>query len=406
MTQFRLILCALKRHRLAAGLIVLQIALTCAVLGNAMFLIGARLDLIGIDSGIDETRVGFVRLSNCDGCSHADVNGRALAALRAVPGVRAAGTINSVPFAQPALNAGFFRDQHGKEFVGVTHFYLVGPGATDALGLHPQLGREFSVADYQPVTGFGPGNAEVWVSQALARHMWPDQPALGGELWAGHSHLRVAGVLAHFPLPMPGRSEGGVQAAGWSVIVPVREDAQSGSYVYSTAPGQLAQVSAAVREAVVNAVPEAVLDMHDSRGMDELRQRYFQHDRTMAWLLLTVIVAMLLVTALGIVGLASFWVAQRTRQIGVRRALGATRGDILRYFQAENLVLVVTGTVLGMLLAYAGNALLMRLFELQRLPAMYLPVAALLLLALGQLAVLGPARRAAAVPPATATRSI
>jgi putative ABC transport system permease protein len=119
-----------------------------------------------------------------------------------------------------------------------------------------------------------------------------------------------------------------------------------------------------------------------------------------------VIVALLGVTALGIVGLASFWVAQRRKQIGVRRALGATRGDILHYFQTENFLIVTLGIVLGMVLAFGLNLLLMQHYELPRLPFWYLPVGAVALWALGQLAVLAPALRAAAVPPVVATRSV
>ncbi len=126
----------------------------------------------------------------------------------------------------------------------------------------------------------------------------------------------------------------------------------------------------------------------------------------MAWLLATVILALLVVTALGIVGLASFWVQQRTKQIGVRRALGATRGQILRYFQIENFLLATVGIALGMLLAYAINQLLMGKYELPRLPLVYLPIGALALWMLGQIAVFWPAQRAAAVPPAVATRSV
>ena len=111
-------------------------------------------------------------------------------------------------------------------------------------------------------------------------------------------------------------------------------------------------------------------------------------------------------TALGIVGLASFWVQQRTRQIGVRRALGATKGQILRYFQTENFLLATLGIVLGMLLAYAINQMLMGRYELPRLPILYLPIGAVVLWLLGQASVFGPARRAAAVPPAVATRSV
>jgi putative ABC transport system permease protein len=99
-------------------------------------------------------------------------------------------------------------------------------------------------------------------------------------------------------------------------------------------------------------------------------------------------------------------VQQRTKQIGVRRALGATRGQILRYFQIENFLLATVGIVIGMLLAYAINQLLMGRYELPRLPLVYLPVGALALWFLGQVAVYGPARRAAMVPPAVATRSV
>jgi putative ABC transport system permease protein len=142
------------------------------------------------------------------------------------------------------------------------------------------------------------------------------------------------------------------------------------------------------------------------RTLDDARVEFFQGDRAMTGLLVGVIAALLLVTALGIVGLASFWVAQRRKQIGVRRALGATRGDILRYFQTENFLIVTFGIALGIVLAFAINLTLMKFYELPRLPFFYLPIGAIALWALGQLAVLGPALRAAAVPPVVATRTV
>jgi putative ABC transport system permease protein len=123
-------------------------------------------------------------------------------------------------------------------------------------------------------------------------------------------------------------------------------------------------------------------------------------------MLVGVILALLLVTALGIVGLASFWVQQRRKQIGIRRAIGATRRDILGYFQTENFLIVSGGIAIGMVLAFGLNLVLMKVYELPRLPLYYLPWGALALWLLGQLAVLGPALRAAAVPPVVATRSV
>jgi putative ABC transport system permease protein len=140
------------------------------------------------------------------------------------------------------------------------------------------------------------------------------------------------------------------------------------------------------------------------RTYDEVRRSFFGNDRAMAGTLAGVIAAMLAITALGIAGLTSFWVAQRRRTIGVRRALGATRRDILRYFQTENFLLATLGISLGMGLAYGVNLLLMQHYELPRLPSVYLPAGAIALWLIGQLAVLGPALRAAAVPPVVATR--
>ncbi len=115
---------------------------------------------------------------------------------------------------------------------------------------------------------------------------------------------------------------------------------------------------------------------------------------------------LLLVTASGIVGMTMLRVAQRRKQIGVRRALGARRRDILRYFVTENVLITTTGIAAGIVLAVALNQLLVSLLELPKLPLVYLGGGALALWALGIVAVLGPAWRAASIPPANATRSV
>jgi putative ABC transport system permease protein len=158
-------------------------------------------------------------------------------------------------------------------------------------------------------------------------------------------------------------------------------------------------------DAVLNRVDPARIVL-DHKTFAEVRRDFFKQDRSMAYLLGGVTLALLVITALGIVGLASFWVQQRTRQIGIRRALGATRGDILRYFQVENFILATLGIVLGMAMAYGINLWLMSAYHVNRLPMELLPIGALLLWMLGQIAVLGPAIRASGIPPATATRTV
>jgi putative ABC transport system permease protein len=98
-------------------------------------------------------------------------------------------------------------------------------------------------------------------------------------------------------------------------------------------------------------------------------------------------------------------VAQRRRQIGIRRALGATRNAIIRYFQTENFLIAAAGAAAGVALAVSLNLWMVSAFEMQRLHVSYTIIGAIVVLLLGQAAVLWPAMKAASVPPALATRS-
>jgi putative ABC transport system permease protein len=118
------------------------------------------------------------------------------------------------------------------------------------------------------------------------------------------------------------------------------------------------------------------------------------------------IVLLVAITSLGIVGLASFSVSRRTRQIGTRRALGATKLAILRYFMTENFIISLVGITVGAALTIGLNILMIETFALERIAWYLVPVAMLGMLGIGQAAVYGPARRASAVPPAIATRNV
>jgi putative ABC transport system permease protein len=176
------------------------------------------------------------------------------------------------------------------------------------------------------------------------------------------------------------------------------------SYVLHTAPRDRTRVLKQASATLSRIDDDRVL-MHP-RTFTRMRANYFQRNRSMINLLLASALGLLLVAALGITGLATFWVQQRTRTIGIRRAVGATRGDILHYFQTENFLIVTFGVVLGVVLAIVINLVLMRFFQLARLPLWYLAVGVIALWILGQLAVLVPALRASHVPPVVATRSV
>ncbi|HEV2679900.1 MAG TPA: FtsX-like permease family protein [Rhodanobacter sp.] len=403
--QIQPIFAALRRHRLATVLIAMEIALACAVLCNACFLIASRIQQMQVSSGVDESSLAVLGLTGYDHATEVDLNARVLNGLRMIPGMQSVSVINAVPFGEHAGTAGITLDAASQQRAGVVDFYVAGPGSFAALGVQLVAGRAPQDGDYRPVSSFVPDDASVLVTRSLAEHLWPGVDPLGKEFWCDKFHFRVMGVVAHLARPHGG--EGGASTIDWSVFVPAQPGKNlAGVYLLQAAPAKLPRVLRDARAAIATIAPDAVLDSQASQTVSDLRQRYFQNDRAMAGMLVGVIVALLLVTALGIVGLASFWVQQRRRQIGIRRAIGATRGDILRYFQIENFLIVTGGIALGMLLAYALNLVLMQHYELPRLPMYYLPVGALMLWALGQLAVLGPALRAAAVPPVVATRSV
>jgi len=401
--QTRYILAALRKHRIATFLIALQISLATAVLCNACFLVVQRFQSMQIDTGVDEASLGTIKLSGFDPQQANDLNPRVVNALRGVAGVQAVSVVNMVPFGEPAARAGVFLDQEQKHFGGVMDFYIGDASAIQAFGLRLLAGRFPSPDEYTPITQYIPSNPPVLITRTLAAHFWPGQNPVGQQIWAMDTTFRVIGVIDHLSVTTPGGGES--KDPDWSIFVPALAGPQlAGKYLIRGRPGDMARIMGDSKKAVLAAAPDAVLDPDQSQSLVELRDSYFKSSLVMAALLTGVIIALLGTTALGIVGLASFWVTQRRKQIGIRRALGATQGDILRYFQIENFIIVSLGILFGMLFAYALNLGLMRVYELPRLPLWYMPIGAVTLWILGQLAVLAPARRAAAISPVAAIR--
>jgi putative ABC transport system permease protein len=399
------ILSTLRRHRSASTLIVLEIALTCAIVCNAIFMIRERLARMDQPSGVAEAELIRVQVAGIGEPSNADsITQQDLAALRALPGVKAVTTINWVPFGSSAWNTTIATTFDPPDAPS-TAMYL-GRDLIATLGVHLIAGRDFSPDEYNPVESALQHRTtpprQVIVTKALADHLYPGG-ALGKPVYTS-SHrepLTVVGIID--TLARPNNGGGGPGIAGYAALLPVTVAYTNGSYLVRVDPSQ--------RDGVIRAIDAALTKVDPNRLTEtmtfgQIRADHFRNDRSMAWLLGGVSLALLVITALGVVGLASFWVQQRTRQIGVRRALGATRCDILRYFQIENFILATIGIAIGMAMAFGLNLVLMHAYEIPRLPGSYLPVGAAILWLLGQIAVLGPALRASLIPPAVATRTV
>jgi putative ABC transport system permease protein len=407
MLQLRPILSTLRRHKTAALLIVFEIALTCAIVCNAVFLIFNRIERLHFPSGLADDELVYVSVSSIGRDPESPANTRIdLAALRAIPGVRGAALVNEIPYGNESDNTGVNLAPGQKAATIDVSIYKADVGDIDTLGLRLRAGRDFKPDEMLDGRALDqdsdPHIPSVIVTRAVADRLFPGRDPVGQVIYLFNDHpTRIVGLVDRLVRPQP-RNDDAHDL--FSVILPVRQTFNAGMYMLRTDPGR--------REAVLKAAKLA-LDRKDGRRVagdsglfSDLRADFYRADVSMVWLLAGVCVALLVVTAFGIVGLASFWVQQRTRMIGTRRALGATRGQILRYFQSENLLLTSAGIALGMIGAYGVNQWLMTQYELPRLPALYLPLGALALWTLGQVAVLAPARRAAALPPAHAMRGL
>jgi putative ABC transport system permease protein len=333
-----------------------------------------------------------------------------LAALQQIPGVQAVGMTNQVPFGGESSNGNVMLSptQPHRTLNAAEYF---GENLVQAFGLHLIAGRTLRPDEYVNadvvIKALADGSDKGFpmptiITQALAARLWPQQSALGKLVWlTPTASFRVVGMVS----TLARANAYNTATAQYSMIIPLRMGADKDqSYLLRTRSEDRQRVLAAARTVLEHVDPGRVIT--HARTYDGIRSDYFKDDHAMAGMLVSVIIAVLLVTGLGIVGLASFWVGQRRKQIGIRRALGATRGDILRYFQTENFLIVTFGIVVGMALAYGLSLLLMQHYELPRLPLFYLPIGAIALWLIGQLAVLGPAMRAANVPPVVATRSV
>ena len=403
------IVASARRQRMMPVLLIAQVALTCAILGNTLFLLGQRLAPMLVPDGIvrDQVLVVDNMVSAHESWKPAEAREGRMA-LAAIPGVRRVSQTLGVPMRQ-TISLSF--DLEGPTKVNVLASGFGGDHLVDALGLELEAGRDFTPEDAIDIFGGGlkrPSATPLIITRALADTLFPDGGALGSMLsGSGGDHsYRVVGIVRHLLRYQMSELDDG--KAEYSVLLPTHDAGTPIlSYVVRTDPAQRDAVSKAIPDVLKRTFGQTLLRGIEPAVVDyeHLRDVAFQSRRASVWLLAVVNLVVATITGIGIASLTGYWIAQRTRQIGVRRALGATRGQILRYFQLENLLLVSVGLLLGMLLAYGTNQVLMTHYALPRLPLHYLPIGALLLWALGQFAVFWPARRAAAIAPALATRA-
>jgi putative ABC transport system permease protein len=401
-------LSAMRRNKVGAIVIAVQMAITLAILCNALFIIEQRLSASRRPTGADDA--SLFAIDNLWVGVPNDLPARTAAdldALRSVPGVRDAYVTNSYPLGNSGWNEGITLRPNQDDATAYGAIYFGDQHLVPTLGLKLIAGRNFTpqeTTDRPEIASLpSPG---IIVTRGLAEKLFPAGNALGQSVYVGNTAqaTTIIGIVERLQTPFTESTGRISQYSENSVVEPFRLIDANVSYVVRTQPERLDEVMKAVRTKLLAVNRDRVLTK--IRSFPELRTDAYRDDRGLAIILSVVCAALLAVTAFGIVGLTSYWVAQRRRQIGIRRALGATRSAIVRYFQAENLLIAVFGAVVGVALAIAVNLWMVSSFEMARLHGVYPAIGALVVVVLGQLAVLWPAARAASIPPALATRTV
>jgi putative ABC transport system permease protein len=406
------ILVALRRHKAPVILIVLQIALTLAIVANAFFIIGHTVAGMIRPTGVDED--GLIRVYQKLQVQSSDDDAAAierldtlqrtdLETLRTLSDVQDVAATSSVPQlgSNDAGDISLSADRQGK----VVHaaYYYGDERLRATFGLHLIAGRDFLASEIQHGRA-RPGSSIVIVTKSIADALFPSGNALGQRVYQDGKPATIVGVVERLLTP---ESEGSSSWALNSVIEPLRADVLWPRYVVRARAGRSAAAIESIHKALfavnpMRHMPEPWAGIH---LLSEQRAFAFSEQRGIALLMGVICVILLSVTGAGIVGLSSLWVGQRTQQIGVRRAIGARRIDILRYFQIENLLISGCGAIVGSLFAFGLSNWLMRHYAMMPLPPFYVAIGVVAMLIVGQAAVFVPARRAANVPPFVAARS-
>lgn len=395
---------AMLRNKLRFGLIVAEVALTLAIVANCVSLILTARAELAQPSGFDDAHLISVYShpfdKQFDDRAYRVNQTRAdLSALRTMPGIVSASNTRLRPW-QGGGSSSTMRPLGTEVEPMRTQVYCADHEITRTLGIDLVAGRGLTEAEvYSDPNRV---SQEVLVSRDYADLAFPGGDALGKTLEGAdgdETSYPIVGIVDPFYNPY-----------AWKIGKYVTFFAcPSGSfddgthYLVRTEPGQVA--------AALPAIEARLLELNNSRNITlkpiaDIKSEYQVGQTVTVTSLNAIIVLLLFVTAVGIVGLTAFTVTERTRQIGTRRALGATRRDVLRYFLLENWLATTLGIVLGLAGAFSLNIALAQFADAQRL-GWAVPLAGMVILWLtGLLAALGPALRASRIAPAIATRNV
>lgn len=401
MLEIKPIFNALRRSKAGAMMLLIQIAITTAIVSNAAFIIKDKIEYLQQTTGYPEDEIfSFGVLTYGKDIDLGQKFEENETMLRNLPGVIDASLFSTVPLSGGGSSSSFHLDEDPTDSKSVISAYMMtDEHGLNALGVKLIEGRNFTEGEVMVTQDRSKMPNIGIVSKAFLDEMFPDGGGLGDVIYFGPAPIKIIGVVEKMMGPWMKHT-----SADNTIIFP---------YVRAE-PFQkiVVRVKSSERTAVMSQIEELMLADYDKRvvvglkGMDEAKSDYNAGDVLMMRMLIVLIVVLVLVTALGIFGLTVFNINKRTKQIGTRRALGARKSAIVSYFLIENTMVCLAGLMIGVAGALLLGQALFEYYSLPELDYMYIVMTAIFVLCFSLLSVILPANKAANISPSIATRSI
>jgi putative ABC transport system permease protein len=390
--------------RIRSGLVVAQVAFSVVVLAGAGLLLRSYGRLRGADTGFDArglvvADVGLLRTKYTEELRRIRFYDDLLERVRAVPGVVRAGLISQLPVRDPGNNIAVWDPLHPPADASqaqLAYQRIVTPGYFETMGIAIRRGRDFQRTDTR---GTPPA---MIISEAMARTLFPEQDALGRRVAVDRGdqpgYYEVVGIVG----------DAQVSALGADVEMvmyfPYAQRPSLNMSLVARTLGSAAGVAGPLRAAIRSL--DADVPLTELPTMDQVLSRSLAFQRTVAAALGLFAAVAVLLAALGLYGVLAFFVAQRSREIGVRIALGASGPSVLGLVMRRGLVLVGAGLVVGVAGALGATRLLRTmLFQVGAADPVTFLAVSLLLLVVALAACAVPAWRATRADPVAALRT-
>ena len=402
--EFGPIFRALLNNRTRFWLILVEVALTLAIVVNCTSIFLEKRQSFLAPTGMDTDNIlaittepfgeNFADEEFVESVGEAD-----LRQLRNHPSIIDATPIHHFPLSGSGSSIG--RKAAGSEIDTVeAGYFMVDEHGIDTLGTNLIEGRNFNSSDIE-LSSDDDAPQNIIITKAFADRVFPDGTVIGSRLSnQDNEHTgTIIGVIDSMSNSWPRAGMG-----GQTMLLPGKpHDNREMNYLVRAQPGAIDSLYTELDELLVSLENDRIVTV---RTLSEIKLRYFRRTLMAMKIWAAVVVLMIIVTSLGIVGLTSFSVSQRIREIGTRRALGATRAAILRYFLLENWLITTAGLIIGTILTILLNSVLAQYAEAPKIDWILMAGGATVLWAAGLLAALIPALRATTVAPEIATRTV